>query len=249
MGVEGVWQVGRPSPAMSWDFCLNSGVSAWHAGSMSQSQISRTLRDEASVARVASILSRERFDSRSALGRRICEEFSFTDARGRPQLAGCMKALGALAERVPDIVLPPPKASAPERRPRLLKTDVPEPEGVPAHPTRIRDLGIVAVADAADRALWNTLMAREHPDFGAVSPKSLGGASVALHIQVDDADDVSRRFVAAGGTVLRELSEEPDGERRGTFLDPFGYRWMVGELVEEVSKDELRDRVGDFDVT
>ena len=89
----------------------------------------------------------------------------------------------------------------------------------------------------------------EYPDFGAVSPKSLGGASVALHIQVDDADDVSRRFVAAGGTVLRELCEEPDGERRGTFLDPFGYRWMVGELVEEVSKDELRDRVGDFDVT
>ena len=89
----------------------------------------------------------------------------------------------------------------------------------------------------------------EYPDFGAVSPKSLGGASVALHIHVDDADDVSRRFVAAGGTVLRELCEEPDGERRGTFLDPFGYRWMVGELVEEVSKDELRDRVGDFDVT
>ncbi len=89
----------------------------------------------------------------------------------------------------------------------------------------------------------------EYPDFGAVSPKSLGGASVALHIHVDDTDDVSRRFVAAGGTVLRELSEEPDGERRGTFLDPFGYRWMVGELVEEVSKDELRDRVGDFDVT
>ena len=115
------------------------------------------------VARIASILSQERFDSRSALGRRICEEFSFADARGRPQLAGCMKALGALAERVPDIVLPPPKASAVERRPRLLNTDVPEPEGVPAHPMRIRDLEIAAVADAADRALWNTLIAREHP--------------------------------------------------------------------------------------
>ena len=121
------------------------------------------MRDEAAVARIGSILSEERFDSRSALGRRICEEFSFADARGRPQLAGCMKALGALAERVPDIVLPPPKASAVERRPRLLNTDVPEPEGVPAHPMRIRDLGIAAVADAAHRALWNTLIAREPP--------------------------------------------------------------------------------------
>ena len=130
---------------------------------MSQSQISRTLRDEAAVARIASILSQERFDSRSALGRRICGEFSFADVRGRPQLAGCMKALAALAERVPDIVLPPPKASAVQRRARLLETDVPEPEGVPAHPARIQDLRIVAVEDAAHRAVWNTLIAREHP--------------------------------------------------------------------------------------
>ena len=53
---------------------------------MAQSQIIRTLRDEAAVSRIAGILSRERFDSRSALGRRICEEFSFLDARGRPGL-------------------------------------------------------------------------------------------------------------------------------------------------------------------
>ncbi len=130
---------------------------------MAQSQISRTLRDDAAVARVASILSQERFDSRSALGRRICEEFSFLDARGRPRLAGCMKALGALAERDSGIALPPPKAPAIGNRPRQLEADVPEPEDVPPHPARIGDLGIVAVARAADRALWNTLVAREHP--------------------------------------------------------------------------------------
>ena len=130
---------------------------------MSQSQISRTLRDGAAVARIASILSHEQFDSRRALGRRICGEFSFFDARGRPQLAGCMKALGALAERVPDIVLPPAKAPAVKAGPRLLDAGVPEPEGVPAHPARIRDLRTVAVAGTADRTLWNTLIAREHP--------------------------------------------------------------------------------------
>ena len=131
---------------------------------MSQSQISRTLRDEAAVARIASILSQERFDSRSALGRRVCEEFSFADARGRPQLAGCMKALGALAERVPDIVLPPPKASAVERRARLLETDVPRARrSSSASHADTGISGVVAVADAAHRALWNTLIAREHP--------------------------------------------------------------------------------------
>ena len=89
----------------------------------------------------------------------------------------------------------------------------------------------------------------EYPDFGARSPKSLGGSTVALHIQVADANETARRLLAAGAEVLSELSEQADGERRGTFLDPFGYRWMVAEKVEEVSKDELRERVTGFDVT
>ena len=63
------------------------------APTMAQSQISRTLRDEAARLRIVAILSQERFDSRRAFARRICGEFSFVDTRGRLQLAGCMKAL------------------------------------------------------------------------------------------------------------------------------------------------------------
>ena len=144
---------------MVWD----KGNLLWQSVRMAQSQISRTLREEASVSRISSILARESFDSRSALGRRVCEEFSFTDALGRPQLAGCMKALGTLAERVPGIVLPPPKAPAVTGGPRLLDAGVPEPEGVPPHPARIEGLRIDPVAGPADRAVWNTLVAREHP--------------------------------------------------------------------------------------
>jgi len=121
------------------------------------------LRDGAAVARIASILSHESFDSRSALGRRICEEFSFFDARGRPRLSGCMKALGALAERVPLITLPPSAAPAVKGGPRLVEAGVPEPDGVPAQLSRIEGLRIDLVARSAERALWNTLIAREHP--------------------------------------------------------------------------------------
>ena len=88
---------------------------------MAQSQISRALRDGAAVGRIASILSREEFGSRRALGRRICAEFSFFDAAGRPQLAGCMKALASLAERRPEIVLPPPAAPAADSRPAAAR--------------------------------------------------------------------------------------------------------------------------------
>ena len=89
----------------------------------------------------------------------------------------------------------------------------------------------------------------EFPDFGAQSPRTLGGSSAALHIRVADADETARRLVAAGAEVLHEVGEQADGERRGTFRDPFGYRWMVGQKMEDVSKEELRSRVTDFDVT
>ena len=130
---------------------------------MAQSQISRTLRDEAAVSRIAAILSQETFDSRSALGRRICTEFSFVDATGRLQVAGCMKALAALADTVPCIVLPPPRSPAVTNRPRQLDADIPEPAGVPSHPAGIGDLTVQVVTTTPDRTLWNTLIAREHP--------------------------------------------------------------------------------------
>lgn len=88
----------------------------------------------------------------------------------------------------------------------------------------------------------------EYPDFDARSPKTLGGSAVALHIQVPDADALASRLEEAGATTLREVAEQADGERRGVFLDPFGYRWMVGQKVEKVSKEALRERVTGFKV-
>ena len=78
-----------------------------------QSQIRRTLGTAEARQRVADILAREQFASRRALGRRVCEEFDFRDRRGRPQLAGCLKALSALAARAAEIVLPPPGRGVP----------------------------------------------------------------------------------------------------------------------------------------
>ena len=130
---------------------------------MVQSQISRSLRGESARSRIIAILSQERFDSRRALGRRICAEFSFVDALGRPQVAGCLKALATLAEGSPEIVLPPPRAGVASNRPRMLSSKVPEPVEVPSHPARIDALDVRLVSTVSERALWTTLMAREHP--------------------------------------------------------------------------------------
>ena len=130
---------------------------------MAQSQISRTMRSEAARSRIVAILSQEQFDSRRALGRRTCEEFSFVDAAGRFQVAGCMKALATLAEGSPDIVLPRPRVVGVDNRPRQLSADLAEPVGVPSHPAEIGALDVRVVATTSDRALWNTMIARGHP--------------------------------------------------------------------------------------
>ncbi len=85
----------------------------------------------------------------------------------------------------------------------------------------------------------------EYPDVGALSPKRLGGSHAALHLQVPDADETARRLVDAGATVLHAVADQADGERRGTFLDPFGYRWMIGQQVEAPSKAQMQERIGD----
>lgn len=132
---------------------------------MEQSQISRRLREESSVSQIATILSQEQFDSRSALGRRVCEEFSFYDVRGRPRLAGCMKALTELAARRPEIILPAAQQTTLKRgpRPRVLEAAVPVPQPVPEQLGQIAELRLILTTTPDERAIWNTLIAREHP--------------------------------------------------------------------------------------
>ena len=148
---------------MSWQKGLDNEIWSSYTGIMAQSQISRTLCGDAARSRIVAMLSQESFGSRRALGRRVCEEFSFVDATGRLQVAGCLKALASLAGRWPDIVLPPPQAAAVRNRPRQLAEDIPAPTGVPSHPSLIDALDVRLVASACERALWNTLIGREHP--------------------------------------------------------------------------------------
>ena len=128
---------------------------------MAQSQIQLTLNG--ATSRVAEILAQERFDSRRALGRRLCAEFGFQDRRGRFQVTGCLKALRVLEARSEAIVLPPPQTASVRSGPSLLETPIALPVGVPTRLSEIAELEIVAVSSREERRVWNTLMAREHP--------------------------------------------------------------------------------------
>jgi PhnB protein len=86
------------------------------------------------------------------------------------------------------------------------------------------------------------MLADEYPDFGALSPDTLGGSPVKLHLDVDDVDAVVERAVRCGATLLRPIREEFYGSRTGMVADPFGYSWFVATKTEDVSPAEMQRR-------
>jgi uncharacterized glyoxalase superfamily protein PhnB len=86
------------------------------------------------------------------------------------------------------------------------------------------------------------MLADEFPEFGITAPKPGSGASVTIHLHVDNADDVITRAVAAGATLEMAPKDEFYGERSGCIRDPFGHRWNIGHEIEKVSPEEMQRR-------
>ena len=125
-----------------------------------QNQIKRTLSRE--LDRLHAVMRREKFAHRTALADRVCSEFGFHDARGRAQRSGCLKALRELEARG-RIRLPTPRRRVKHCGPRGLGRAVPEAVEVPETVDGVRELELILVETGPQRALWNELMAREHP--------------------------------------------------------------------------------------
>ncbi|HYB97716.1 MAG TPA: VOC family protein [Candidatus Limnocylindrales bacterium] len=86
------------------------------------------------------------------------------------------------------------------------------------------------------------MMADEHPEVGARSPRTIGGSPVSIMLYVEDVDAVARQAVAAGAKCVREVSNQFYGDRAGSFEDPFGHQWHVHTHVEDVSAEEMQRR-------
>ncbi len=85
-------------------------------------------------------------------------------------------------------------------------------------------------------------LADEYPDFGCLSPATIGGNPVKLQLYVPDVDAAVARAVKAGATLVRELRNEFYGDRTATVADPFGYQWQLSSRIEEVGPTEMQAR-------
>ena len=127
-----------------------------------QNQIKRTLSEPESIEYVSRLLEERDFFSRNQLAAFLCDQFGLHDPGGRPQTAGCLKALREL-EAKGCFRLPPPRSRKGASGPRRLAGPVDEPAEVPEQAGEVRGLELILVCEEEQMRIWNELMIREHP--------------------------------------------------------------------------------------
>lgn len=86
------------------------------------------------------------------------------------------------------------------------------------------------------------MLVDEFPDWNVLSPLSIGGSSVTIHLYVEDADAAFQRAVEAGATVKMPLMDAFWGDRYGQVADPFGHQWSIATHIEDPSPEEIKKR-------
>jgi len=87
------------------------------------------------------------------------------------------------------------------------------------------------------------MLGDEAPQHGTRGPKSLGGSPCGLYLYVEDVDQTFNRAITAGATATMAVKDQFYGDRNGSLVDPFGHTWYVATRKENLSMDEIRQRL------
>jgi PhnB protein len=80
----------------------------------------------------------------------------------------------------------------------------------------------------------------------AQSPQSSGTVSAIMATYWEDVDAAWERALAAGAEVIYPLADQFYGERGGRVRDPFGHQWMLSQVIEHVTPEEMDRRAAEF---
>jgi uncharacterized glyoxalase superfamily protein PhnB len=83
----------------------------------------------------------------------------------------------------------------------------------------------------------------EMADMGARSAQTLGGSPGSLLYYVPDADAVIQAATDAGATVGMPAQDMFWGDRWGTIVDPFGHNWQIATHKEELTPEQMAERM------
>jgi PhnB protein len=86
-------------------------------------------------------------------------------------------------------------------------------------------------------------LAEESPEWGNHSPQSLGAPTTIITLNVEDADAIWNQAMSAGAKMIFPIEDQFYGFRQGRLQDPFGHLWIISTQIEEVSQEEMTQRM------
>lgn len=80
----------------------------------------------------------------------------------------------------------------------------------------------------------------ENPQWGSLSPHSLKGTPVTIHLRVDNVDAFFAQAVSAGGTAKMAPTDMFWGDRYGVLVDPFGHQWSIATDTKNFTPEQIK---------
>ncbi len=79
----------------------------------------------------------------------------------------------------------------------------------------------------------------EFPEWGGLPAPRSEVNGFAIHVYVPNVDELFAQALAAGASVKMPLADQFWGDRYGTVLDPYGFKWSLATHVKDVSPEEM----------
>ncbi|MEL7287515.1 MAG: VOC family protein, partial [Pseudomonadota bacterium] len=90
------------------------------------------------------------------------------------------------------------------------------------------------------------MLSDTYPEMEYKSPQQLGGTPVNMMLYVEDVDAVFAKALSLGAKELRPVHDQFYGDRSGTLADPFGHIWNIATHKEDLTEQELIERMGEL---
>lgn len=85
------------------------------------------------------------------------------------------------------------------------------------------------------------MLAEENLEWGNKSPQTIGGTHVTMGLYVKDVDAAFKKALDAGATEVMKVDRMFYGDRVGTVMDPFGYKWSIATHIEDVDPATMQN--------
>lgn len=83
------------------------------------------------------------------------------------------------------------------------------------------------------------MLAEENRQYNTLSPKTLSGSPVILHLYVEAVDAFIDHAVSKGAALVMPAADMFWGDRYGQVDDPFGHRWSVATHIRDLTPEEI----------